>query len=253
MNLLAIDQIMYSEFVMSIAPPSCIYVCAVDEPYSQIVLELNPQLAIFIVERLFGGKGSFISNLRPISVIEQKVMRRVIDRIATEISKNWSPVSSFNTDVKRFESNSEFVQIVPTSEPVVVVSMEIKLHGNSTLMNICYPYMWISSIVSTPEVQEKILFGSRESSDEEKELVKYNLDHTKVLLRALLGKSKISVGDFVSLKAGDVIRLNTKTDSLVPILVRNRHLYNGAVGMRNKKVTCQIRSLIEGEGEYDTR
>jgi flagellar motor switch protein FliM len=251
MNLLAIDQIMYSEFVMSIAPPSCIYVCAVDEPYSQLVLELNPQLAIFIVERLFGGKGSFISNLRPISVIEQKIMRRVIDRIAVEISKNWSPVSKFNTEVKRFESNSEFVQIVPTSEPVVVVSMEIKLHGNSTLMNICYPYMWISSIVSTPEVQEKMLFGDRESSNEEKELVRFNLNHTKVQLRALLGKTRISVRDFINLKEGDVIPLNTKTDSLVPVLVRNRHLYSAAVGMRNKKVTCQVRGLVEGENEYE--
>ena len=70
-------------------------------------------------------------------------MRRVVDRVALEITKNWTPVSKFNANVSRFESNPEFVQIVPSSEPVVVVSMEIKIHGNSTLMNICYPYMFI--------------------------------------------------------------------------------------------------------------
>ena len=42
MNLLAIDQIMYSEFVMSIAPPSCIYVCKTENPSSPFVLETRP-------------------------------------------------------------------------------------------------------------------------------------------------------------------------------------------------------------------
>ena len=78
MNLLAIDQIMYSEFVMSIAPPSSIYVCVADNPQSQFVLEMNPQLSIFIVERLFGGQGSMVSEVRPISIIEQKVILRIL-------------------------------------------------------------------------------------------------------------------------------------------------------------------------------
>ena len=66
MNLLAIDQIMYSEFVMSIAPPSCIYVMKVKKPESTFVLEVNPTLSIYIVERLFGGRGGFVSPVRPI-------------------------------------------------------------------------------------------------------------------------------------------------------------------------------------------
>jgi len=250
MNLLAVDQIMYSEFVMSIAPPSCIYVCDIDKPYSQFILDMNPQIAIFIVERLFGGPGSFIENPRPISVIEQKVMGRIIDRITEEVSKNWAPLAKFNCSVNRYETNSEFVQIVSSSEPVVVVTMEIKIHGKSTLMNICYPYMWISSIVSTPEVQEKMMFGSREPSPEEQQLVRDNLNLTKVQFRAMLGNSKITVGDFINLKVGDVIRLNSKIDSLAKIYVQNRYLCEAAVGISRNKYTCQIRSMAQ-EGDED--
>ncbi len=250
MNLLAVDQIMYSEFVMSIAPPSCIYVCDIDKPYSQFILDMNPQIAIFIVERLFGGPGSFIENPRPISVIEQKVMGRIIDRITEEVSKNWAPLAKFNCSVNRYETNSEFVQIVSSSEPVVVVTMEIKIHGKSTLMNICYPYMWISSIVSTPEVQEKMMFGSREPSPEEQQLVRDNLNLTKVQFRAMLGNSKITVGDFINLKVGDVIRLNSKIDSLAKIYVQNRYLCEAAIGISRNKYTCQIRSMAQ-EGDED--
>jgi len=232
---------------MSIAPPSSIYVCEADQPASQFVLEINPQLSIFVVERLFGGQGGMVSEVRPISIIEQKVMRRVVDRIAYEISKNWSSVANFRTDVKRFESNPEFVQIVPSSEPVVVVSMEIKIHGNSSLMNICYPYMWISNILSTPEVQEKILFGSKESSDEEKALIEYNLNQTVVKMRTLLGKSNVNVKDFLELKKGDVIQLKNRTYEPLQIYAENKYVFDAVAGIRNKRYAIRILNDVDKE------
>jgi len=240
MNLLAIDQIMYSEFVMSIAPPSCIYVNHVPEASSNFVLEINPQLAIFIVERLFGGRGGFLSSVRPISVIEQKIMRRIVERITYEVNRNWRRLSEFNSEISRFESNPEFVQIVPSTEPVVVASMEVKIHGNSTLMNICYPYMLISNIVSRPEVQEKILFGAREPSDTEMDLVRFNVVNTPVDFKAILGKGSVSIDEFINLKAGDVIRLETRTDSALPVFVNNKYMFDSLVGTHKKHYAVRI-------------
>jgi flagellar motor switch protein FliM len=251
MNLLAVDQIMYSEFVMSIAAPSSIYVCEIDDPFSHFVLELNPQLSIFIVEKLFGGRGNFIPEVRPISVIEQKIMKRVVDRIAVEVEKNWSKVAKFQCAVNRFESNPEFVQILPSSEPVVVASMEIKIHGNSTLMNICYPYMWISSIVSSQEVQEKISFGSKESTPEERNSVEQNLSLTKVAIKPVLGKSVLSIGDFINLKSGDVITLRTRTDNPLPVYIQNKHVFDASIGIRKQRYAVRIISVREGEEQNE--
>ncbi len=250
MNLLAIDQIMYSEFVMSIAPPSCIYVMNKRGTDASFVLEVNPTLSIFIVERLFGGRGGFVSTVRPISIIEQKIMSRVIDRIGTEINKNWQNIAPFNCEVKRFESNPEFVQIVPASEPVVVASMEVKIHGNSTLMNICYPYMMISNILSTPEVQEKILFGAKEPSPEETDLVKFNLVNSPIDLKSLLGTGKVSVDEFINLKSGDVIKLGTRTDQALPLYANNKHMYNSIVGVHKKRYAVRILDRVPEEKKY---
>ena len=35
-DLLAIDQLLYSEFVMSIAPPGCLYVMSIDSPFTKL-------------------------------------------------------------------------------------------------------------------------------------------------------------------------------------------------------------------------
>lgn len=247
MNLLAVDQIMYSEFVMSIAPPSCIYVCDIDKPSSKIVLELNPQLAILIVERLFGGRGGFVSDIRPISVIEQKVMQRVVERIAFDLAKNWSSIEKFNCNVEKFESNPEFVQVVPSSEPVVVVSMEVKIHGNSTLLNICYPYMWISNIISTPDVHDKILFGARDVSEEERAAIESGLNNTAVDIKTLLGKGNITINDFLNLDKGDVIKLNSRIDSKFPLLIENKKLAYASIGVNRKKYACRLLHDLDEE------
>ena len=162
------------------------------------------------------------------------VLFLIVDRIAMELSKNWESITDFECTVDKFESNPEFVQIVPSSAPVVVVSMEVKIHGNSTLINICYPHTWISSIVSTPEVQGKILFGSREYNEEERNIVKQNLKNTNVNLRAILGKSEITVNDFVNLRKGDVIKLDSRIDSQLPLYIENRQLSYATIGVRAK-------------------
>ncbi len=251
MNLLAVDQIMYSEFVMSIVSPGAIYVGIIDNPHSQFILEISPNLIIMIVERIFGGQGTFISNNRPVSIIERKIMRRVVDRIAEEISSNWALLTKFNCSFTRFETNPEFVQIVSTTEPVVVVSMEIKIRGNATIMNICYPYIWISDILSNPEIQEKILFGTQEISKDERGSIESSIKLTPVDLHVILGRSSISVRDLINLKVGDVIQLKSKINGKSGIYINDRHLYNAILGKRGINYAFKITTDIRGEEDNE--
>jgi len=57
-NLISVDQLQYSEFILSISDPSCIYIFRVEELNGVAILEISPQLVLFIVDRLFGGKGT---------------------------------------------------------------------------------------------------------------------------------------------------------------------------------------------------
>jgi len=253
MNLLAIDQIMYSEFVMSIVSPGAIYVGDFSDPESKFVLEVSPQLVVFIVERLFGGKGHLIPMVRPISVIEQRIMDRVVERISSEISNNWRPLRKFTTEFNRFESNPEFVQIVSASEPVIVVSMEAKIHNNTSMMNICYPYRWISSILSSPEIQERVLFGASEGTQSEKNTLMKSVSVTPVDVKAVLGKGKISIDDFLNLSEGDVILLNGRTKEKISVFAENRLVCTASVGQKNQNNAIRIHNVITGDEGHEKR
>lgn len=240
MELIGIDQIMYSEFVMSISSPGAIYVGEIDEPYSKLILEMSPQLVALTVERLFGGEGTYTPATHTVSIIELKIMRRIVDKIAEEISDKWQNVKHFTCEFNRFEHNAEFVQIVPASEPVIVASIEVKVRGTSTMLNICYPYVWISNVISNPEVQQRIMFGNVERDKEHARLVKYNVEHTAIDLKAILGSSVISVSECMDLKVGDVLKLNTKINDKITVNSGHKKLFNGLVGKKNDNYAVKV-------------
>ncbi len=245
-DLLAIDQLLYSEFVMSIAPPGCLYVMSIDSPEGEAIMELSPSLVIFIVEKLFGGRGSFSAvSSRPISVIEQRIMRKVIDRAASEISNVWSPITDLDVGITRFESNPEFIQIIPSAEPVVVVSLQIKIHDNKTLLNFCYPYRWLAEMVGHPDVQDKVKFGAAVSTDAEQQNMKSQLLRVNCSVRATLGETIMTVGDFINLQIGDLLMLESKPNEESTIFVREKPVFKGLVGRKDRNRAMVITDFSE--------
>lgn len=250
-ELLAIDQLLYSEFVMSIASPGVLYVMDIEEPEGQVIVELSPSLVIFIVEKLFGGKGLFSASVsRPVSAIEQKIMRRVIERATQELSNVWSPVAPIKTDISRYESNPEFIQIIASAEPVVVVSLQIKVHDNKTLMNFCYPYRWLSEIVSRPDIQDRLQFGEEGSSSEERELLEDHLLKTTSPIRATLGGTTITIQDFINLQVGDLLVLQVRPDEESFVLVKDKPMFKGVIGRRDQYRAILITDFVEKEESH---
>jgi len=245
MDLIGIDQIMYSEFVMSITSPAALYVGEFDDPYSQFILEVSPQLVALTVERMFGGQGTYAPSDHKVTSIEQKIMARIVDKISDEITENWKTVREFECEFTEFETNPEFVQIVSASEPVIVASIEIKVRGNTYMINICYPYVWISEILSDPEVQQKMMYGSEQVSEDQSEIVKSNLNDTNLDLRAILGKSTITVEDVVNLQEGDVIKLDTRPGEEIPVYAKEKKIFRANVGTKKDRYAIKISETME--------
>ena len=247
MKLVTVDQVRYGDYVRSISSPGALYVGKLENPDSQFIFEISPQLVIFIVERLLGGKGSFVTKPRQISVIEKRIMNRLLQKLSGEIISTWKPLRKINCMVNRFEHNPEFVQIIPASEPAIIVSIETKVRGNSTLINLCYPYKWISDLLSSLDIQDQFLLGGKEPTVTGSGKVAENLNQTDMLLKAVLGKVNISVNDFINLECDDVLTLDTRISQDIPIIVNQKKLFSATVGQYQQRYSCRINSVITGE------
>ena len=71
--------------------------------------------------------------------------------------------------------------------------------------------------------------------------------HVDIPIRAVLGMSSISVGDFVMLQPGDVIRVDTDVDSELDVYVGNIRKFTGLPGYSKDKFAMKITSVIREE------
>ena len=84
-DIVSVDQLTHSEFMISISTPRCIYVFQTEPLEGAAIFEVNPSLVFFIVDRLFGGQGKPSEHNRELTDIG--VSRASVDAVA---SGGWS-------------------------------------------------------------------------------------------------------------------------------------------------------------------
>ena len=71
--------------------------------------------------------------------------------------------------------------------------------------------------------------------------------HVDIPVKAVLGNSAISVNDFIHLQVGDIIRLDTKTDSELNVFVGNIRKFTALPGASDDRYAVRVTSVIREE------
>ena len=137
-SVASVDQIYYSEYVLSVANPACLYTFDIKETDIKGILEFGSDFALTLVDLLLGGNGSDIQKNKVITPIEQKVLNVVIEKIMQDLTKAWQMVDNFVFATDRFESDIDFAQITSQSESVLLITFEISIGDKSYIMNLCF-------------------------------------------------------------------------------------------------------------------
>ena len=115
-------------------------------------------------------------------------------------------------------------------------------------MYICLPYFTLENIMD--KLNTKFWFSTiQDSSDEDYEAyIEAMIKRVYVPIRAVLGKSSISVGDFTSLQTGDVIRLDNRVDNELSVYVGNLKKFMAVPGSSKDKYAVRVTSILGEEG-----
>ncbi len=217
-NLLSIDQATYSEYMLSLSVPSCIHIITAKGLKGSALLEISPQFAMTVVDRLLGGTGARIGAIRELTVIEQSILRKMVDAALLVLADAWKHITPLNYYVESYESNPQFVQIASSSETAAVVSFEIIMRDMTYPMNICAPYFVLEPLIqdlSTNWSSASLKKASRRESDN---LVK-RIGLTRLPLSANLGTVNLTMHELLQMKCGDIVKANERHDEFLKLRV----------------------------------
>ena len=238
-HVASVDQLTYEEFIRSIPTPTTLAVINMDPLKGNAVLEIAPEITFIIIDRLFGGSGDTGGKVnRDLTDIEQSVMEGIIVRILANMREAWTQVIDLRPRLQQIETNPQFAQIL--------VTLEIKIGEEAGMMNICIPYITIEPIVS--KLSSSFWFSSvrRSSTTQYLGTLKEKLADVEMELVADIGSINVPIRDVLSLRTGDVIRLNTiKVGEPLTLSVGSKKKFYCQPGVVGKKVAVQIIEKID--------
>ena len=239
-DLVSVDQITYSEFVMSLVTPSCTYTFTAEPLEAVCLVDFNPTLTFSFIDRMFGGNGKILENERELTGIERSIMTRLSNSLYEDLEQAWENIVQISVKQNSFETNPQFIQIVPPGETVVVVSFQIKLFQSTGLLTICYPYVSLEPIMNKLSGQNWIDATKKKNLDSDRIINESNLMNINAQLKAVLLKTNMRMRDFLKLKDGDVIPSNKKINQPVDLFINERRKFTANPGLSGRKKAVQI-------------
>jgi len=251
-DVASVEQLTYQEFVQSMANPSVISVLGVPPLKGNIILEVGTEIAFAFIDRVFGGDGNTAMKTRVLTEIEDAVMRRFVNTAMTHFKEAWANVATINPFLETTESNPQFTQIVPPSDMVVIVTIQMKVGEIEGMMNICIPYLVLEPIMSKLTTTFWVASSiSKDETEGQVALIQAKLEKTLVPFVVEVGQVQISIREFLTLGFGDVLQLGTRVKEDFKCKIGKNTKFMCRPGTSGKKMAVQITEIIEPEGDEE--
>lgn len=237
----------YSEFSNALSNPVLLGVIDFAPLEGNILMELASNLGFAIVDRMLGGGGHPLEKSRDFTEIELIILERVMEVCTGLLVDPWQSVAEIDPRLERIETNSQFAQIISPSEMTAIVTMSIKVGSVEGLMNICIPYSCVEKVID--KLNTKYWYSTMKERDGEdyQEAIETIINRAKIPIRALLGKSMISVNDFMNIQIGDIVKLDSKVDDELNVYVGNIMKFKALPGAISDSYAVRVTSVIREE------
>jgi flagellar motor switch protein FliM len=248
-EVVSIDQLTYEEFTKSLPNPTVMNLIALKPLEGTIIMEFSPQLAFAIFERLLGGTGNTTEKVRELTDIEQIVIKRIVLKILNNVKEAWQTVVELDPQFESIDLNPTFTQIIPPSDMIVLLTMDVRIGETYGLLNMCLPFAVLEPIIDRLNAQFWFARTSKFSNPQSVAAIQNKLLQTTVRVTAELGTATITVRELLGITVGDVIQLEQSTKELLPVRVGNNFKFLGSPGISGTKMAVQIGQIVQEEDE----
>ena len=245
-QLHSVDQMTYGEFLMSLPSPTSFNVFSMKPLDGSGVIEINPSIAFPMIDRLLGGKGDSFDTGRELTDIELNLLDAILKIITQKLRAAWEPITNMYPNIETKESSPNVVQIVSQNEIVIMVVMELIIGNSSGMINICYPVIYLESIL--PKLANRdIMLGSSNTKKSRNKELNVLIKRADINVEAILGRTTLSVKELLDLKKDDIIRLDRSADDTAIVSVDKKDMFIGDIGIHRFRKSIKISNFIKSD------
>lgn len=238
------ETVAFSEFSNALSNPVILGIVNFQPLNGNIILELSSNLGYAMIDRMLGGDGLPLDKTREFSEIELTIIQKMMVLFTQLMRDPWKNVLELSPMLTRIETNPQFAQVVAPTDMTAIVTLNMKIGEVEGYINICLPYFTLEDIMD--KLNTKYWYSTmQENKDQDyEENIETLIRKVDVPVKAILGKSSISVSDFMGLQVGDCIRLDTKVDSEMDVYVGNIRKFTALPGANNDRYAVRVTTVV---------
>lgn len=251
-EVVAVEQLTFDEYCRSLPNPTILNVFTLNPLMGNSLFEINLDTASIIIDRMLGGPGKITRIRRDLSDIERTLIGAASDRVMASLAEAWSNILAFRPKLEGLEMNPRFVQIVPPSDIVVLITFEAKFGDHVAPLSLCIPFIVLEPVMGKISAQTMFSLTRQAQDPAYRTKLEDRIFNTALDVQVLLGETEVNVSDILDLAVGDVVGLNVPVDKDLAILVAGRTKYRGRPGLLKNKLAVQLTKVLDDtEGEEE--
>jgi len=224
----SIDQITFSEFQQSLTSPTYISIFSTDVLTGNAILQMGLDVGYVLIDRLLGGPGFGLEELRNPTEIEMSILRKESAVMLRTLSKSWTTIIDLDIMLEKVETNPQFVQIAPPNEMTLLITLAVTVRDVQGFINICFPSSTLEPI--SDKLSTRIWTQSVKKSEKSAKDLEKLLMMSKMNVAANLGEAELYLRDLIALQIGDVVRLKSFYEEPIDVNVQNFPIFKAKIG-----------------------
>lgn len=248
----SVEQMLYEEFVYQLPDTTILSVFESGEQGIRVAMDINPQMAFVMIDRLLGGNGTVGEWGRSVlTPIETNVLKRLLEGVVQILQKAWSDIMVLPLRYLNMETNPQFLQLGIPTETVIVITFQITIGKVEETMHLCIPYILLEPFIPKLSSHNWYGHGKWVKNKEESEILQDRIEHLIVPVIIELGRAQITMEEIIGLNVNDVIQLNQLVDEPLQVRVNEEMKFLAHPGTKKSRVAVKIEHLIKGEGKNE--
>lgn len=238
-NVLSVGQITYDEYVRRLPSPSLLAVLSLDPMPGAGVFQLPMGIVMNAVDRLLGGQGGEDQPNRALSDIETSLARQLVERVVHELTYAFESLTRLVAKVGSLESDAQFMQLAPPSEPVIVSSIEVRIGDHTAICTLCLPFGALQPVLDAVGIKQASP-GAHASAMAAARALGERLMSVPVDVTVAFRPMTLTSGEVLALDVGDLLPLRHPVAEPLTIAADGIAIAAAVPGSDGPRLACQV-------------
>lgn len=238
-TLADLEELSYDEQIGSLGPNTVCIVLNMEPLPGKALLTMEQTTLLQMIDYLLGGPGTEQQPERPITEIEQALVKYLLSRVLRELAYALEPIARTNPTMSALESNAQFVQAAAPTDPMVVAHFDLALGDRQSPVALCLPYQMLAeglgALSKGEDAEEKARLRRLAAQQTTKRLADVEVDVSVRFDPVRLPSAQIG-----RLTVGDVLTLEHKTSAPLSVTSAATVFAKAVPGSSGKKLAALV-------------